>query len=151
MISRKVLWDVGYQNNVRGKFKIMGQDREFLDVTLTSKDGTSFQSHKVVLAATSTFFREYFNRQKGHNFICMGVNSTFLASMLDIVYFGEARMEGENCKTFIKTVKYLNLKCARKEMKNQKNQNFAIFGTEDFVERVPIVSMTTLKMTAMTT
>ena len=102
MIPTKVLRDVGFQKNVQEKFKIMGQDRGFSDVTLTSEDGTRFQAHKVALAATSTFFREYFHRQKGDNFVCMGINSIFLASMLDMVYFGEARIEKVNCSSFLR-------------------------------------------------
>ena len=153
MISRKVLWDVGFQNNVREKLKMISQDREFSDVTLTS-DGISFQSHKVVLAATNTFFIEYFHRQKGDHFICMGVSSSFLASMLDIVYFGEARMEEENCKSFIKYLqdcRVLEPKMWKERNEKLKHSQLCNFGTEAFVERVPIVSMNTRKMTAMTT
>ena len=80
----------------------MGQSREISYVTLTSEDGISFLAHKVVLAATSTFFREYFHRHKEDHCVCMGVNSLFLASMLNIVYFGEARMEEQNCNSFIR-------------------------------------------------
>ena len=120
MSSGKELRDAGFQNNVREKLKMMGQDREFSDVTLTSEDGISFQSHKVVLAATSTFFREYFHRQKGDHFICMGVNSTFLASMLDIVYFGEARMEEENCNSFIKYLQ--DCKVLKPKMCKERNE-----------------------------
>ena len=89
MIPTKVLQDVGFQKKLQEKFKIMGQDREFSDVTLTSKDGVRF------LAATSTYFREYFHRQKG-------INSIFLASMLDMVYFGEARVRKVNCSSFFR-------------------------------------------------
>ena len=102
MIPTKVLRDVGFQINGQEKFKKMGQDREFSDVTLTREDRIRFQAHKVVLAATSTFFREYFYRQKGDNFVCMGINSIFLASILDMVYFGEARIQKVNCSSFLR-------------------------------------------------
>ena len=66
----------------------MGEDKKFSDVTLTSEDNIMFQAQKVLLAATSTFFRDFFNRNEGANYV-LRVNSKFLASMLDIVYFGE--------------------------------------------------------------
>ena len=64
----------------------MGEDKTFSDVTLTSEDNIMFQAQKVVLAAT--FFRDFFSRNEGANYV-LRVNSKFLASMLDIVYFGE--------------------------------------------------------------
>ena len=72
MSSGKELRDAGFQNNVREKLKMMGKSREFSDVTLTSEDGISFLAHKVVLAATSTFFREYFRRHKEDHFFLYG-------------------------------------------------------------------------------
>ena len=94
-MNRKIIKDIDFQKNAREKLKIMGSSKEFLDVTLTSEDNISFQAHKVILAATSIVFRDNFNRNEGANYV-IGVNSRFLASMLDIIYFGETKIEAES-------------------------------------------------------
>ena len=97
----------------------MGSSKEFLDVTLTSEDNISFQAHKVILAATSIFFRDNFNRNEGANYV-IGVNSRFMASMLDIIYFGETKIEAESCTTFIRFLQ--DCKMLEPEMFRTRNE-----------------------------
>ena len=85
-MNRQIIEDIDFQKHAREKLKIMGSLKKFSDVTHTSQDNISFQTHKVILAATSTFFRDNFTRNEGANYV-IGVNSRFLASMLDIIHF----------------------------------------------------------------
>ena len=102
---------------------------DFSDVTLTSEDNISFPAHKVILATTSTFFRDNFNRNKGANYV-IGVRSWFLASTLDIIYFGETKIEAKSCTTFIRFLEDCKLqepelfKARNKKQKYYKVCNF---------------------------
>ena len=97
---------------------MMGNAKEFSDVTLTSEENISFQAHKVILASTSTFFRNNFNRNEGANYV-IGVNSKFLATMLDIIYFGETKVEEESCTSFTRFLQ--DCKVLEPKMCKEKN------------------------------
>ena len=75
----------------------MRNAKEFSDVTLISEDQIMFQAHKVVLAATSPFFRKIFNTIYHPVITLMGVNSQLLASMLAVVYYGETQVNKDEC------------------------------------------------------
>ena len=96
----RIIKAIDFQNTARKKLRIMGDTKEFSDVTLTSADNMQFHAHKVILAAISPFFRDYFNMNVGSHSV-IGVNSKFLSSMLDIVYCGETKIEAENSTRFI--------------------------------------------------
>ena len=101
----------GSQNIISPVFGSLRQDNDFTDVTLTSEDGEHVEAHKVVLAASSSFFRNIFIRnQHPHPLIYMrGINSMHLAAILDFLYYGETNVYQENFSEFIKISEDLQL------------------------------------------
>ena len=95
-----------FQKNASETLKQMSNVKEFSDVTLISEDKIMFQAHKVVLAATSPFFREIINIANHPLIYLWGVNSQFLASMLEVIYDGETKVDKDDCNSFIRLLKY---------------------------------------------
>ena len=83
------------QDELKDKeFNVMFQDlrteKELFDVTLACDDGT-IEAHKVVISASSSFFRNVFKKAKQpHPFIYLrGVDYQFLEALLDYIYTGK--------------------------------------------------------------
>ena len=53
-----------FQENLNSGFGELRNDQDFADVTLVCEDGTQIQTHKVILASSSPFFREMLKRNK---------------------------------------------------------------------------------------
>ena len=87
-------------------FKVYNELRrseELLDVTLACDDFV-VQAHKVVLAASSSFFREVI-RNSSHDkpFIYLkGVVAEDLESIIEYIYTGETQVAAENIPRFVK-------------------------------------------------
>ena len=48
-----------FQDNIKIAFGNLREDNDFADVTLACEDGQQVEVHKVILAASSPFFRSY--------------------------------------------------------------------------------------------
>ena len=92
--------------NISRKYSALRNENEFLDVTLVSEDGVHIFAHKVVLAASSKFFKTSFQtslKTSDHPkpiFFFSGINSYILSSIIDFIYFGEVEILKENVKSF---------------------------------------------------
>ena len=130
---------------------------EFCDFTLVSDDGEQAKAHKVILASSSTFFREIFkNKMHSHPFIFMrGTKGNIQISLVDFIYCGETSFESDNVEDVIKLITELNmnptpddktikiLNSQKKDAnKKQVKDTYANYGTEDFVGMVPSVKCT---------
>ena len=80
---------------------LRGSD-EIFDVTLACDDYT-VQAHKVILSASSTFFREVIRSSKHPipYIYLKGVGRNHLKSIVDYIYTGEAQIPYEDIKSFI--------------------------------------------------
>ena len=56
-----------FQGNVNSAFGSLREDSDFADVTLACEDGHQVEVHKVVLAASSPFFKSLLKRNKHTN------------------------------------------------------------------------------------
>ena len=45
-----------FQENIATTFSYLREDTDFADVTLACDDGRQVEAHKIILAASSTFF-----------------------------------------------------------------------------------------------
>ena len=84
-------------------FRNLREDFDFLDVTLACEDGQQIEAHKVILAASSPFFKKILARNKHpHPLIFMrGVKSVDLLAIVDFLYFGETKVFQENLDNFL--------------------------------------------------
>ena len=85
---------------------------EFFDVTLVSDDETPVQAHKVILSASSPFFRKVlkFNQSSSPLLYIRGLSSKDLANVVEFLYKGEVTVAQENLDKFLKVSKDLKLK-----------------------------------------
>ena len=100
-----------FKENAIGSLGSLKNDRDFLDVTLTSEDGKQVDAHKVILAISSPFFQNLLKRNKHpHPLIYMrGVKSEDLLAIVDFLYFGEANVNQENLDSFLALAEELQL------------------------------------------
>ena len=101
-----------FQDNVNSAFGSLREDHDFADVTLACEDGQQFDVHKVILAASSPFFKNVLIRNKNsHPLIFMrGVKSENLVAIIDFLYCGEANVFQENLNSFLVMAEELQLK-----------------------------------------
>ena len=81
-----------FQENINSAFGNLSKEREFADVTLACENGQQVEAHKMILAASSPFFRNLLQKNKhSHPLIYMrGVQSEILLAIIDFLYLGEA-------------------------------------------------------------
>ena len=79
----------------------MREDKNLTDVTLACEDGKQVEAHKVILAASSPFFKDILMRNKHtHPWIYMrGLKSEDVSAIVDFLYFGEADVLQENLES----------------------------------------------------
>ena len=101
-----------FQGNVNMAFGNLREDNEFADVTLACEDGQQIEAHKVILAASCSFFKSLLQRNKHpHPLIYLrGIKSKDLVAILDFLYSGEANVDKENLDSFLAIAEELELK-----------------------------------------
>ena len=92
-----------FKDNVNTAFGSLRGDVEFADVTLACEDGQQVGVHKVILAASSTFFQNLLKRNKHtHPLIYVrGVEFENLLSIVDFIYLGETNIYPEHLDSFL--------------------------------------------------
>ena len=83
-----------FEQNVKSAFGKLRDDKEFTNVTLVCEDGQQVETHKIILASSSPFFEKLLQKTKHpHPLIYLkGFQSKDFASILDFLYFGEAKV-----------------------------------------------------------
>ena len=129
-----------FQKNTSEMLKVMRGMEEFCDVTLISDGGERVRAHKVVLASASTMFRDLFQNYEdevGYQVINIkGVQSSFIAAMIDLIYKGETKVEEKECEKFLNLLRqYQLLKYNSNEQINKQkckyyNRGFCKFGVD---------------------
>ena len=101
-----------FKDSVNTAFGSLRGDSDFTDVTLASEDGQQMEVHKVILAASSPFFRNILKKNKhSHPLIYMRkVKSEDLVAIIDFLYCGEANVYQENLDSFLAIAEELQLK-----------------------------------------
>ena len=79
-----------FNSNVSKSFIKLRNENEFFDVALVSDDQKLISAHKVVLSASSEYFKNILKQQKHPNpLLCLeGISSTELNDILDYIYHG---------------------------------------------------------------
>ena len=100
-----------FNSNVSKSFSKLRNENEFFDVALVSDDLKLISAHKVVLSASSEYFKNILKQQKHPNpLLCLeGISSTELNDILDYVYHGEVNVNQEDLDRFLKIANRLKL------------------------------------------
>ena len=101
-----------FKDNLGTAFASFRGEVDFVDVTLVSEDGEQVEAHKVILAASSPFFRNLLKKKKhAHPLIFMrGVKSEELEAIIDFLYNGEANVFQQNLESFLALAEQFQLK-----------------------------------------
>ena len=100
-----------FHSNVSKSFSLLRNEDYLHDVTLVSDDHKKVSAHKLVLSASSEYFRDIFkNNQHSHPLICLGrVSNEELQNRMDYIYNGEVQIFQENLERFLGVAKRLKL------------------------------------------
>ena len=112
--------------SVSQTFSSLRKEKELCDVTLVSDDEVQVPAHKLILSASSSFFKSIFkNNTHPHTLIYLsGVDSTNLEFLLDYIYQGEVQIFQEQLDAFIDVAekfKVSGLISTENEKSNMKN------------------------------
>jgi len=104
-------------------FTELRETMELLDVTLACEDD-SLDAHKVVLSASSVFFRKVLSKtNQKHPFIYLkGIQFDDLKDILDFIYSGEVQIPAENIDRFLQAARELEIKGLAKNEVRENTQ-----------------------------
>ena len=91
-----------FQDNTTGAFQELVDDQDFTEVTLVCEDGSQLAGHKVILAASSPFFKALLKKNKHpHPLILMrGLTNNIWTELINFIYLGEVQIVQEDLATF---------------------------------------------------
>merc|ERR1719509_31657 len=103
-------WDE-FQEKTINAFKSFRNDSDFTDVTLACEGGQQVEALRVLLAASSPFFKNLFkNNKHPHPLIYMkGVRLETLEAIVDFLYSGKANIYREHIDAFFSLAQDLDL------------------------------------------
>ena len=92
-----------FQTNVANSFRKLRNENDFYDVTLVSDDKQQISAHKIVLSASSEYFKSILKSNKhSHPMLCLsGVNSADLKNIIEYIYNGEIQIYQEKLDQFL--------------------------------------------------
>ena len=122
-----------YENSFKVNYKELREEQEFCDVTLVSDDVKHIEAHKLILATSSSVFKDILKKNKQvHPYLYLrGINSSQLALVLDFIYHGEVKVPQMDLDSFLAVAKDLGVKglmdnfgdIADKSTKKKKSRN----------------------------
>ena len=100
-----------FQSAVSQAFKQLQLESDFNDVILISEDDVQISAHKVVLSASSGFFKRILQNHPHKNTLLFlgGVTSEYLSLVLDYIYQGEVQLNQEHLDGFLSTAQKLQI------------------------------------------
>ena len=92
-------------------FNLLRKDECLQDVTIIGEDNTQIEAHKLVLSASSEYFKSIFSRNKhSHPLLLLeGVTSTEIKNILDYIYMGEISIFQDDLERFLAVAKRFKL------------------------------------------
>ena len=100
-----------FQSTVSGSFGSLREEQDFVDVTLVSDDEVQIPAHRLVLSASSSFFKTILKKNiHSHPLIYLsGVTSANLGFILDYIYLGEVQIYQEQLDDFLDIAQKLRI------------------------------------------
>ena len=139
-----------FKDNINASFESLRKNDDFADVTLACEDGQQIEAHKVILAASSTFFENLLRKNRHvHPLIYLrGVTLNNLVAIVDFLYFGETSIWKENLESFLNIAEDFKLKGLTSENEAKENENVpteSIVTENIFTENQPKIKPKKLK------
>ena len=102
-----------FEESVSLTFGRLREEKDFSDVTLACEDGKLVEAHKIVLAASSSFFEKILkSNEHPHPIIYLAkVKEDILSIIMDFLYYyGETNVSQENLDIFLAVAEELKIK-----------------------------------------
>lgn len=100
-----------FKTNVSNTFRRLKDEKDFFDVTLVTEDEKFVSAHKVVLSASSEFFKNIL-KKADHSKPMIYLNEVEfkeLSQVIDYIYEGETNIYQEDLDTFLRVAKKLKI------------------------------------------
>jgi len=100
-----------FDTNASKAFGVFRNEEYLHDVTLVSDDQHQVTAHRLVLSASSDYFKSIFKNNKLSNpFLCLdGVSSFDLSNILDYIYNGEVQLYQDHLDKFLEVAQRFKL------------------------------------------
>ena len=117
-----------YSDHLREALKEMMTSSEFADVTLVTDDKQQIRAHRNILSAASPVFKSIFQLDSSNAnpvVYLRGIQHSEIESIMQFIYFGEARFYEERMSEFLMVSKNLQIKdlSTGVEMNEQTSSN----------------------------
>ena len=101
-----------FESNFSSAIKTIREESEFCDITLAS-DTDQVSAHKVILSASSPFFKTVLRRNNNHQhplIYLRGVAFPDLEAVINFIYHGEVSVAQEDLNSFLQLAEDLQIK-----------------------------------------
>ena len=100
-----------FKSNVSNSFSLLRNEDYLHDVTIVTDDNEQTAAHKLVLSASSEYFKNIFKKNKhSHPLLCLeGVNSSDIRNVMDYIYNGELQIFQEDLDRFLNVAQRLKI------------------------------------------
>ena len=100
-----------FVRNASQSFRNLRKEEDFYDVTLVSDDEKHFPAHRVVLSASSEFFKNILKRVNHSNplIYLTGITSKELLYLINYIYEGEIQICQEDLEDFLGSAQKLKI------------------------------------------
>ena len=116
-----------FDSNVSKSFGVFRNEDYLHDVTLVGNDHKQLSAHKLVLSASSEYFKNILkNNKHPHPLLCLeGVSSEDMGNMIDYIYTGEVKIYQDRVDRFLTIAQRLQLKglIVNEDDTVEKNEN----------------------------
>ena len=115
-----------FQSSVANSFMDLRNKDEFLDVTLAIDQDHQCQAHKVILSASSPYFRGVLKKNPAqHPILVMppNVKYTDLTALIDFIYQGEVKIHQTELEEFLSLAGLLKIKGLTEDLKASEIKN----------------------------
>jgi len=108
-----------FQANYCQSLRDLRSDQEFADVTIACEGDVQIEAHKIILSASSPFFKSVLKKNKHpHPLLFLkGLKNSLLVSILDFIYDGEVNIAHEDLNEFLVAAEDLKVKGLSEENK----------------------------------
>ena len=134
---------------VSQSFSVLRQEADFYDVTLVSDDHTQISAHKLVLSASSQFFKSILRKNPhSHPLLYLsGVDSTSLGFVLDYIYQGEVQIYQNELDNFLEVAQKLKIEglLSTEEPETKPDPHFEDQKVESFLSEPDYTEMKVVK------
>ena len=100
-----------FKANVSSSFNVLRKEEELFDVTLVSDDEHHIAAHKLILSASSEFFKNIIKKANHSNplIFLSGVTSKELYRIMDYIYQGEVQLLQDDLDSFMEIANKLKI------------------------------------------